>query len=82
MSALEPDPAKLRYVLRGVPPDRAATWLVSDGETYYAPKDAAAFPVEDPGALAAVWGARASAERTIMGSPLVASCVRMIRASA
>ncbi len=69
MSAVGPDPARLRYLLRAAAPDRAATWLLSDGEAYYAPEDPSAFPLEDPVAMLSLWDARASVPLARVGTP-------------
>ena len=60
---------RLRYILRGFPPEHAATWLLSDGEAYYAPTDSSEFPVDDPQAMVAFWGARASIPLVRVGAP-------------
>ncbi len=69
MSPDGPEPARLRYLLRGVPPGRAATWLLSDGTAYYAPADPPAFPIEEPEAMVALWDARASLSLEPVGAP-------------
>jgi 2-keto-4-pentenoate hydratase/2-oxohepta-3-ene-1,7-dioic acid hydratase in catechol pathway len=49
---------ELRYVLRGVPEGRASTWLLSDGTRYFAPDDAAPFPVNEVRAMLDLWDRR------------------------
>jgi 2-keto-4-pentenoate hydratase/2-oxohepta-3-ene-1,7-dioic acid hydratase in catechol pathway len=54
----------LRYVLRGVPGGRPATWLLSDGTNYFAPVKAELFPLPDPEAMVRLWEGRESVALT------------------
>lgn len=51
-----------RYVLRGSSPGGTPRWLLSDGTRFFAPHDAAPFPVNDAHAMVALWERRDAVE--------------------
>lgn len=59
----------IRFVLRGVPPSRSPTWLLSDGNHYYAPDEASRFPLDDPEAMIRLWEGRETSPLTEVGPP-------------